>query len=193
MTLPPSAAVTGIYANTDRNIGVWKAPANVGVASVIEPVRKLNNLEQSNVNIDSVGGKSVNVIRSFAGRGNIVWGARTLDGNNPEWRYINVRRLFSVVEESIQKSTHFAVFEPNTPLTWLKVRAMIESYLEDLWKAGGLVGTTREQAYFVNIGLGTTMTSKDISDGKMNVDVGLAVSRPAEFITINFTHLLQEA
>ena len=192
VTMPPSAAMAGVYANVDRTIGVWKAPANVGVAGVIEPIQKLNNAEQEDLNVDVNTGKSINVIRNFNGRGVVVWGARTLLGRDNEWRYINVRRLFIMVEESIQKSTNFAVFQPNTPITWLKVRAMIESYLEDLWKAGGLVGQTKEQAYFVNIGLNSTMTEQDILNGYMRVDIGLAASRPAEFIILNFTHKLQE-
>ncbi|MCY7294217.1 phage tail sheath C-terminal domain-containing protein [Alteromonas sp. a30] len=188
MVLPPSSAIAGIYAANDSTFGVWKAPANVGVASVIEPVRRLNNREQENLNVDVNAGKSINVIRTFTGKGTLVWGARTLAGNDNEWRYINVRRLFNMVKASLQKATGFAVFQPNTPITWLKVRALMESYLEDLWQAGGLVGDTKEQAFFVRIGQGVTMNEDDILNGRMKIDVGLRASRPAEFIIINFTH-----
>ena len=188
MVLPPSAGIAGIYAANDSTFGVWKAPANVGLASVIEPVRRLNNREQENMNVDVNAGKSINIIRTFTGKGTLVWGARTLAGNDNEWRYINVRRLFNMVKASLQKATGFAVFQPNTPITWLKVRAMMESYLEDLWQAGGLVGDTKEQAFFVRVGQGVTMNEDDILNGRMKIDVGLRASRPAEFIVINFTH-----
>jgi len=191
--MPPSSAIAGVYAFVDSGSGVWKAPANVSLASVIEPVIKLNSADQEDFNIDSNAGKSVNVIRSFTGKGVIVWGARTLMGNDNEWRYINVRRLFNYVEESIQKSTAFAVFEPNTPITWLKVRAMIESFLEDLWRSGGLAGETKENAFFVNVGLGTSMTEQDVLEGRMNVEVGMAAVRPAEFIILKFSHKMQES
>lgn len=193
MTMPPSAGIAGIYANIDNTFGVWQAPANTGISSVIEPTRVLNSREQENLNVDVNAGKSINVIRNFTGKGNLVWGARTMAGNDNEWRYINVRRLFNMVKASLQKATGFAVFQPNTPITWLKVRAMMESYLEDLWQAGGLVGDTKEQAFFVRIGLGQTMNEDDILNGRMKIDVGLRASRPAEFIVINFTHHVQES
>ena len=192
MVLPPSTGIAGIYANIDSTFGVWQAPANTGIASVIEPQRRLNNREQENLNVDVNAGKSINVIRNFTGKGNLVWGARTLAGNDNEWRYVNVRRLFNMVKASLQKATGFAVFQPNTPITWLKVRAMMESYLEDLWQAGGLVGETKEQAFFVRVGKGITMNEQDILEGRMKIDVGLRASRPAEFIVINFTHYVQD-
>ncbi|WP_255547098.1 MULTISPECIES: phage tail sheath C-terminal domain-containing protein [unclassified Moritella] len=192
MVMPPSSAIAGIYANTDSNFGVWQAPANISVSSVIEPIRKINNKEQENLNVDVEAGKSINVIRSFTSKGHLVWGGRTLAGNDNEWRYINVRRLFNMVKASLQKATGFAVFQPNTPITWLKVRAMMESYLEDLWQAGGLVGATKEEAFFVKVGKGITMNEDDILNGRMNIEVGLRASRPAEFITINFTHHVQD-
>ncbi|WP_428241085.1 phage tail sheath C-terminal domain-containing protein, partial [Gynuella sp.] len=126
--------------------------------------------------------------RSFVGKGTLVWGARTLDGNSNEWRYVPVRRLFNMVEESVKKASYFAVFEPNTPFTWLKIKTTIESYLENLWKQGAFFGTTPDQAFFVNIGLGLTMTEDDINNGIMNIEIGLAAVRPAEFIVLTFSH-----
>ena len=123
----------------------------------------------------------------------MVWGSRTLAGNDNEWRYIPVRRLFIFVEESLQKATGFAVFEPNTPTTWLKVKAMAESFLFNLWQRGALAGPTPDKAYYVNVGLGKTMTPQDILEGRMIVDVGIAAARPAEFIVLRFMHKLQEA
>ncbi|MET4696905.1 phage tail sheath family protein [Endozoicomonas lisbonensis] len=188
MVLPPAAAMAGIYARVDGTRGVWKAPANVGVSGVLGPVQTITNSEQADMNVDADSGKSVNAIRAFTGKGTLVWGARTLAGNDNEWRYVPVRRLFNMVEESVQKATAFAVFEPNVPLTWLKLRTMISSYLENLWKQGALFGATADQAFFVNVGLGQTMTEDDINNGIMNIEIGMAAVRPAEFIVLTFSH-----
>lgn len=193
VTLPPSAAIAGVYAAVDRERGVWKAPANVSLTAVIGPVTKITHEQQENLNVDPTAGKSINAIRAFTGRGTLVWGARTLAGNDNEWRYVSVRRLFNVIEESTQKATSFAVFEPNDATTWLKVKAMIESYLFGLWEQGALTGSTSEAAYFVNVGLGKTMTTQDILEGRMIVEIGIAAAHPAEFIILRFTHKMQEA
>ena len=191
ITLPPSGAVVGVYAATDSNRGVWKAPANVSLAHVIEPVIKLDNTKQDDLNVDPTSGKSINAIRSFMGKGTLVWGARTLAGNDNEWRYVPVRRFFSVVEESVKKSTYWAVFEPNDANTWVKVRGMIENYLTQKWREGALAGATPKEAFFVKCGLGITMTAIDILEGRMNVEIGMAVVRPTEFIILKFSHKLQ--
>ncbi len=193
ITLPPSAAIAGIYARVDGSRGVWKAPANVGVSGVIGPSRIISHDEQGRLNIDPTSGKSINVIRNFTGKGTLVWGARTLAGNDNEWRYINVRRLFINIEESSLKATAFAVFEPNDATTWLKVKAMIDNYLYGLWQQGALAGPTPESSYYVNVGLGKTMTAEDILNGYMVVEIGIAAVRPAEFIVLKFSHKLQEA
>jgi phage tail sheath protein FI len=189
--MPPSGAVAGVYAYTDTTRGVWKAPANVSLADVLEPIVRLDNARQDFLNVDSTTGKSINAIRSFAGKGTLVWGARTLAGNDNEWRYINVRRFFNMVEESVKKSTYWAVFEPNEANTWVKVRGMIENYLTQKWREGALAGATPKDAFFVRCGLGTTMSSVDILEGRMNVEIGMAVVRPAEFIILKFSHKLQ--
>ena len=189
--LPPSAAMAGLIARVDATKGFWKAPANESLASVITPTVLLSDKEQGNLNIDSTSGKSINVIRSFPGYGTLAWGARTLDGNDNEWKYINVRRFFMVVEESIKKSIHWAVFEPNTASTWVKVQAMIENYLFQKWRDGALAGAKPEQAYEVNVGLNKTMNSVDILEGRMIVEIKMAVSRPAEFIVLRFEQMMQ--
>jgi phage tail sheath protein FI len=191
VVLPPSGAVAGAYATTDKNRGVWKAPANLSLASVIEPVIKLDNAHQDVMNVDSDTGKSINAIRAFAGKGTLVWGARTLAGNDNEWRYVPVRRFFNMVEESVKKSTYWAVFEPNDANTWVKVRGMIENYLTQKWREGALAGATTKDAFFVRCGIGVTMTAQDILEGRMNVEIGMAVVRPAEFIILKFSHKLQ--
>ncbi len=193
ITLPPSAAIAGVYATTDRERGVWKAPANVSLNAVISPTKKITSADQERLNVEADSGKSINAIRAFTGKGIMVWGARTLAGNDNEWRYIPVRRLFNTVEEATKKASEFAVFEPNNAVTWLKVKSMIESYMYGIWQQGALAGAIEEQAYFVNIGLGKTMTQQDILEGKMIVEIGIAAVRPAEFISLKFSHKLQEA
>jgi phage tail sheath protein FI len=192
VTLPPSGAVAGIYARVDSNRGVWKAPANVGVREVVGPDKKVTNEEQDGLNVHSTG-KSINVIRSFFGKGTLVWGARTLAGNDNEWRYVPVRRFYNFAEESIKKGTQWVVFEPNDANTWVRVKAMIENFLTKQWRAGALAGAKAEDAYFVKVGLGETMTSLDILEGRMNIEIGMAVVRPAEFIILRFSHKLQES
>ena len=155
--------------------------------------KKITHGEQEHLNVDPTAGKSINAIRYFTGKGTLVWGARTLAGNDNEWRYVPVRRLFNMIEESTQKATAFAVFEPNDATTWLKVKGMIDSYLYGLWERGALAGSSPESAYFVNVGLGQTMTPQDILEGRMVVEIGVAAVRPAEFIILRFTHKLQEA
>jgi phage tail sheath protein FI len=193
VTLPPSPAMAGVFVRVDRERGVWKAPANVGVQAVIAPVDLVTDDQQGLLNVDATTGKSINAIRAFAGRGTVVWGARTLAGNDNEWRYIPVRRLFITIEESVKKATNFAVFEPNDVSTWLKVKGMIESYLYNLWEQGALQGGKPESAYFVNVGLGKTMTAQDILNGLMKVEIGIAAVRPAEFILLRFSHRLAQA
>lgn len=191
--LAPSGAVAGVYARVDRQRGVWKAPANVDVRSVIGPVRKVSHEQQASLNVDAGSGKSINVIRTFTGKGTLVWGARTLAGNDNEWRYIPVRRLYIFIEESVKKATEFVVFEPNDANTWLRVKTMIENFLSKLWRDGALAGAKPEEAFFVRVGLGQTMNSADILEGRMNVEIGLAAVRPAEFIILKFSHKLQES
>lgn len=195
MLLPASSAVVGKYAQVDDTRGVWKAPANVGIDFAVEPEIIISHKAQGDLNVDVVSGKSVNVIRSFPGRGPaIIWGARTLAGNDNEWRYISVRRFFNMVEESTKNSTEQFVFEPNDRNTWIRVKSMIENYLTQQWKAGALMGTTTREAYFVKVGLNETMTELDVWEGRMIVEIGLAVVRPAEFIILRFMHkMLQES
>ena len=190
--LGPSSSIAGVYASVDRDLGVWKAPANVSLNYVSEPSFKLNNEDQESFNVHSTG-KSINVVRLFSGKGSLVWGARTLAGNDNEWRYIPVRRLFISIEESVKKATEFVVFEPNDKNTWERTRAMIENYLTVLWRQGALAGAKPEAAFFVNVGLGETMTAQDILEGKLIIEVGIAAVRPAEFIILNFSHKLQES
>nr|MCU0388602.1 phage tail sheath subtilisin-like domain-containing protein [Chitinophagaceae bacterium] len=191
--MPPSGAIAGIYALVDRTRGVWKAPANVSLSNVIGPATTFTATELDNLNVDAVSGKSVNAIRSFTGKGTLVFGARTLAGNDNEWRYISVRRFFNMVEESCKKSTEPFVFEPNDANTWVKVQGMIENFLTVLWRQGALQGAKPEHAFYVAVGLGKTMTALDILEGRMIIEIGMAVVRPAEFIILQFSHKMAES
>lgn len=191
--LPPSGAVAGVYARVDNARGVWKAPANESLNSVSGPSVLISADEQSNLNVDAVAGKSINAIRAFTGKGTLVWGARTLMGNDNEWRYVSVRRFFNMVEESCKKSTEPFVFEPNDANTWVKVQGMIENFLTVLWRQGALQGAKPEHAFYVAVGLGKTMTALDILEGRMIVEIGMAVVRPAEFIILQFSHKMAES
>ncbi len=193
VVLAPSSAMAGVYAKVDSTSGVWKSPANVGLSFVQEPTIKISDRDQDALNIDSNGGKSINAIRTFTGKGTLVWGARTLDGNSNEWRYISVRRFFNMVEESVKKATERFVFEPNTANTWIRVQTMIENFLNQQWQDGALAGSKPEEAYYVSVGLNKTMSAQDILEGRMVIEVGMAAVRPAEFIVLRFSHKLQEA
>lgn len=193
VTLPPSGGVAGVYARTDASRGVWKAPANAALMRVIEPAIKITNDLNDGLNVDATSGKSVNAIRTFTGKGTLVWGARTLAGNDNENRYVPVRRFLNFAEESIKKATGYFVFEPNDANTWVKVRSMIESFLTVQWRDGALAGAKPDDAFYVLVGLNQTMTAQDILDGYMIVEIGLAIVRPAEFIVLRFAQMMQQS
>lgn len=190
--LPPSSAIAGVYTAVDNNRGVWKAPANVSLNSVISTTVNISNEEQENLNVD-LHGKSINAIRPFIGEGILVWGARTLDGNSQDWRYINVRRTMIMLEQSIKMAAKAYVFEPNVANTWVAINAMITNFLTSIWKQGGLAGAAPTDAFSVHVGLGETMTANDILDGIMRITVLVAISRPAEFIEITFQQQMQKS
>ena len=190
--LPPSSAIAGVYAMVDSTRGVWKAPANVSLSMVSETMLKLDDEDQQDLNVSGTG-KSVNAIRTFSGKGILVWGARTLAGNDNEWRYISVRRFYNMVEESVKKASEPFVFEPNDANTWAKVKGMIENFLTLQWRDGALMGGKPDEAFFVKVGLGETMTALDVFEGRMIVEIGLAVVRPAEFIILRFSHKMLES
>ena len=192
VVLPPSPAVAGVYATVDRTRGVWKSPANESVAGVRVLTVAIDQDLNDRMNVDA-SGKSINVVRAFPGKGVLVWGARTLAGNDNEWRYVSVRRFFNMVEESCRKASEPFVFEPNDAGTWVKVKAMIGNFLTVQWRAGALAGAKPDDAFYVRVGLGSTMTAQDILEGRMIVEIGMAVVRPAEFIVLRFSHKMQES
>jgi phage tail sheath protein FI len=173
--VPPTGHVMGIWARSDNERGVHKAPANEVVRSISDVELRFGDGEQDVVN--PVG---INLIREFTGRGIRVWGARTLS-SDPEWKYLNVRRLFNFVGHSIDRGTQWVVFEPNNEQLWARVAQTIEAFLIGVWKTGALMGTTPKEAFFVRCDR-TTMTQDDIDNGRLIVLIGLAPTKPAEFV-----------
>lgn len=185
--MPPSAAIAGIFVRTDATQGVWKAPANVSVFGTIKPAIDLDDDEHASLNAPD-NGKAINVIRAYSGRGTLVYGGRTLACNDLEWRYVNVRRTFCFIEDTIARAMLDFVFEPNTPQTWIRVKSMITSFLNSLWKAGGLYGNTPDDAFEVIVGEPESMSVEDVLGGIMRVIIKVAVARPAEFIVLQYEH-----
>lgn len=184
--LPASGAMAGVYTINDNQMGVWNSPANTSIVGAVHLPIQLTEAQQANLNVDAVSGKSVNAIRFFNGLGILIWGARTLDGNSQDWRYISVRRTMTYLEQSCKEAARAYIFEPNDKNTWLAVTSMISSFLASVWKQGGLQGASAADAFSVSCGLGSTMTTQDILNGFMNVTVKVALVRPAEFIVFTF-------
>ena len=189
--LPTSGAITGLYCLVDDQVGVHKAPANVKVNSVVAPSVNISSEDQEDLNVP-MNGKAVNAIRSFIGKGVLVWGARTMDGNSQDWRYVNVRRTMIMLQQSVKSMMERYVFEPNTSQTWIKIRASLVNFLTSMWRQGTLVGSSPTQAFEISLGLGSTMTPQDVLEGIMRISVKVAISRPAEFIEITFEQKMQE-
>ena len=190
---PPSGAVAGVYAAVDAQRGVWKAPANVLIQGVVAPAVALDADQASALNVDMSAGKSVNAIRTVSGRGLMIWGARTLAGLDAEWRYVSVRRFVINLQASLKKAIDWLVFEPNDDNTWARVRGLVGNHLLQKWQDGALMGATPEQAMFVRCNLHQTMTALDVREGRLIVELGLAVMRPAEFITLRLMQQTQRA
>lgn len=173
--VPPGGHIVGIYARKDQGRGVHTAPANEVVRGAEDLEFKITKEEQNILNP-----RGVNVIRSFPGRGILVWGARTIS-KDPDWKYINVRRFLLFLERSIEKGTQWVVFEPNDEKLWGRVKESINEFLIRVWKSGALAGTKPEQAFFVKCDR-TTMTQDDIDNGRLIGIIGVAPVKPAEFV-----------
>ena len=186
IAIPPSGSILGIYARSDNTRGVHKAPANEPVRACVGLDCQFNKGEQ-----DILNPKGVNLIRSFPGMGIRVWGARTAT-SNPSWKYVNVRRLFIFIEESIRANTNWAVFEPNDEVLWVRVRRTIEVFLTGMWRAGSLAGSSPEEAFFVNIGH-DTMSQDDIDNGRLICVIGVAPVKPAEFVIFRISQKTSDA
>ncbi|HEY2094704.1 MAG TPA: phage tail sheath C-terminal domain-containing protein, partial [Thermoanaerobaculia bacterium] len=185
--LPATPAIAGAYTFSDTSKGVWNAPANISLARVTSPAYQVNATDQGTILNMPLNGKAVDAIRTFPGSGTVIWGARTLDGNSNDYRYVQVRRTLIYIEQSVRVALQQFVFAPNVPATWTTVVSMINNFLQNLWSRGGLFGATPKDAFIVTCGLGSTMTAQDILNGFMNVQVVLSLVRPAEFIELTFT------
>jgi len=181
--IPPGGHIAGIYARTDVTRGVHKAPANEVIRGLFldpaDPTRSFQ-VQVTKGEQDVLNPRGVNVLRYFPGRGNLVWGARTVT-TDPDWKYVNVRRLFIFVEESIEEATQWVVFEPNDEPLWARVRRSVGDFLTRLWMDGMLQGRSKEEAYFVKCDR-TTMTQADIDNGRLIMLIGIAPVKPAEFV-----------
>ena len=186
IAVPPSGSILGIYARSDNTRGVHKAPANEVVRACVGLDCQFNKGEQ-----DILNPKGVNLIRAFPGQGIRVWGARTAT-SNASWKYVNVRRLFIFIEESIKANTNWAVFEPNDEQLWVRVKRTIDVFLTGLWRNGSLAGSSTSEAFFVDIGR-STMSQDDIDNGRLICVIGVAPVKPAEFVIFRITQKTSEA
>lgn len=186
ISIPPSGSVMGIYSRSDNTRGVHKAPANETVRACVGLDCQFNKGEQ-----DILNPKGVNLIRSFPGMGIRVWGARTAS-SDPSWKYVNVRRLFIFLEESIKANTNWAVFEPNDEVLWVRVKRTLEVFLTGIWRNGSLAGSSPEEAFFVNIGR-DTMSQDDIDNGRLVCVIGVAPVKPAEFVIFRISQKTGDA
>lgn len=183
--IPPSGSIAGIYARSDNTRGVHKAPANEVVRGVVGLACQYNKGEQ-----DILNPQGVNLIRQFAGQGIRVWGARTCSSNGL-WKYVNVRRLFIFLEESIKNGTNWVVFEPNDEQLWARVHRTIDAFLTRVWRDGALMGASPSEAFYINIGR-STMTQDDIDNGRLICVIGVAPVKPAEFVIFRITQKTRE-
>lgn len=183
---PPSGSILGVYARTDNTVGVHKAPANEVLRACTGLASSYNTAEQ-----DLLNPKGINLIRSFPGRGIRVWGARTAS-SNATWKYVNVRRLFIYLEESIRNNTNWVVFEPNTEALWSRVKRTVEMFLASTWRSGALAGSSPSEAFFVDIGK-NTMTQDDIDNGRLVCVIGVAPVKPAEFVVFKIGQYTSES
>lgn len=183
--IPPSGAVAGVYSRTDIARGVHKAPANESVACTGLAIA-YSSAEQ-----DILNPEGVNLIRAIPGQGIRIWGARTASSNSA-FKYVNVRRLFIFVEESIKANTNWVVFEPNDATLWSRVNLTVSTFLDNLWRSGMLAGSSPAESYFVEIGA-STMSKDDIMSGRLICKIGIAPSRPAEFVIFRVTQHMAES
>mgnify|MGYP006285533623 CR=1 FL=1 len=184
--VPPGGHIAGMYARNDAETGVHGSPANMVVRGALDLQVDITKGEQ-----DVLNPKGVNCIRSFQGRGIRLWGARTCS-SDPEWKYVNVRRLFLFIEQSIDDGTQWAVFEPNDRDLWDRVRQSVSNFLTTAWRDGALMGTSPDEAFYVKCGE-STMTQDDIDNGRLICEIGIAPVKPAEFVIFRIQQWTEEA
>lgn len=182
VSVPPAAMMTGIWARSDNARGVIKAPANEVIRSALDLEIRVSKPQQELLNP-----QGVNCLRFFPGPGFQVWGARTIS-EDPEWKYLSIRRYFNYLEKSIDEGTQWVVFEINGPALWTAVRHTIEGFLLTEWRSGALLGAKPEQGFFVRCDA-STMTSDDLDNGRLIVQIGVSAARPAEFVIFRISQL----
>lgn len=188
--LAPSAGLAGIWTMNDSNNGVWDAPANVALDSVTSPFCDMSDAQQGGFNAP-LNGEAINIVRSQPNRGSVVWGARTLDGNSQDYRYIQARRTLIYIDQSIRAALQPYAFAANDATTWATVTASVSAFLTGVWQAGGLMGSTASQAFTITCGIGSSMTAQDVLNGDMIVSIMLQMIHPAEFIELTITQAMQ--
>jgi len=186
----PCGCVAGIISRTDQTRGVWKAPA--GIEAVVKGAAGLSAVPDDRAN-ERLAAAGINCLRDFPGTGIVVWGARTLAGANqdsPEWRYVPVRRLALYLQESLVRGTHWAVFESNNEGTWKQLRRQVADFMTGLWRQGALLGGRAQDAFYIRCDASTT-TQGDLDNGRLNIEIGFAPLRPAEFVIFTIQQIMQ--
>ncbi|KIA88658.1 phage tail sheath family protein [Kaistella jeonii] len=186
VSLPPSAAIVGAFLQSDKLRGIWHAPANIALHKIIKPEISLTSADQELLNVDPLSGKSINAVRNFSEQGILIWGSRTLNGNDTEWRYIPTRRFFSAVQIDIQAYLNEYAVNGDSATVCANISNMVEIYLHNYFNQGAFPGATPTDSYIVNCGLGKTMTLKDVEEGNVILSVLLAPVRSQEFIIMMF-------
>ncbi|MGH8017953.1 MAG: phage tail sheath C-terminal domain-containing protein [Opitutaceae bacterium] len=180
----PGAAVAGVIAAVDGSKGIWKAPAGEGLAAMAGLSRSIDDHTQGGLNVDPAHGLSINAIRDLPGLGITVWGARTLAGNDNEWRYVNVRRFATWLRRSVERGLGWAASASNDAAAWSRARKEVGTFVSELWRQGALIGLKPDEAFFVHAGEGSTMTHADVKAGRLIVEIGLAPIKPREFLIL---------
>ena len=182
--LPPSATLAGAFLKNDETRGIYKTPANIALLKIIKPEILINTVEQNLFSFNEIDGKSINIIKSFTGKGTLIWGSRTLNGNDNEYRYISVRRFANSMVKEVTTFVLAMNITENSNVFWTKIIAVAEIYLKSFFAKGAFAGSTEKSSFYIRCGLIETMTQQNIEDGILNIEIGFAPTRANEFIIL---------